>query len=143
VGEYWRYDPHPEPFYRTHLAGDRLIEGQYEPQEITRTERGALIGYSPALGLELHWEEGQLRFFNRETESYLLTDREREAAYQAALEASRTAQEERQTALEAYRVAEAQRQQERFARESAEAELARLRRMLSQGNDAPPQQEPD
>ncbi len=117
VGEYWRYDPHLEPFYRSHLAGDRLVDGRYEPIAIHRTAAGLLRGYSPALGLELHWEAGHLRFFDPATDRYLLTDREREEAY-------RQEQAAHQAAL--------------ARAEAAEAELARLRQSLAQGNDSPP-----
>ncbi len=36
VLEYWRFDPSGGQFHQTHLAGDRLVEGKYQPVSIHR-----------------------------------------------------------------------------------------------------------
>ena len=57
--EYWRFDETGE-YHGTKLAGDRLVEGRYEPIEIRELPGGLLQGYSRALGLYLRWDAGQL-----------------------------------------------------------------------------------
>ena len=42
----------------THLASDRLLDGQYQPISIHLTEEGTHWGHSDALELDLCWEEG-------------------------------------------------------------------------------------
>ena len=59
IREYWRFDETGE-HHGTKLAGDRLVEGRYEPVEIQELPGGVLQGYSRALNLNLRWEEGQL-----------------------------------------------------------------------------------
>ena len=122
ITEYWRFD---EKAVRRELrlAGDRLVNGRYEPIPIEELEDGVLQGYSEALNLYLRWEQGQLRLHDPATGRHILTyddqraraDREREA--RAAAEAQRNA--EREARIEERRaraVAEAQRNAEREAR---------------------------
>lgn len=72
VREYWRFDHSGGLFHDAALAGDRLVSpGVYEPIPITQTPGGIYRGYSAALGLELHWCEGRLRFGNPVTRTYL------------------------------------------------------------------------
>ena len=102
------------------LAGDRLVDGRYEPIAIETLQEGMLRGYSDALGLYVCWEDGRLRFFDPGTESYLRSHDEERAesmATQARAEEERTgrlAAQSRAAAAEA-RAAE------------LEAELRRLR----------------
>ena len=73
VPEYWRFDYTEGDFHDAALAGDRLTPaGRYEPIAITRTLEGVYRGYSAVLNLELHWDNGQLRFWNPDTEDYVL-----------------------------------------------------------------------
>ena len=60
VTEYWRFDPTGGRRYRTGLAGDRLVNGAYQPIDITRVDDDRYWGYSPALSLNLCWEHGEL-----------------------------------------------------------------------------------
>ena len=60
IPEYWRFDETGE-FHGTKLAGDRLVDGQYEPVPIEEVEDGVLQGYSAALGLLVRWEHADLR----------------------------------------------------------------------------------
>ena len=56
VGEYWRFDPTGEHFFPT-LVGERLVNGRYEPIDLSGgesgDESGILRGRSEALGLDL------------------------------------------------------------------------------------------
>ena len=69
VGEYWRLDPSGGEYHDAALAGDRLVDGSYEPIEIETLDEGRLRGYSEALGLCVCWEDGMLRFFDPRTDS--------------------------------------------------------------------------
>ena len=73
VGEYWRFDPTGGQQYQTALAGDRLAGGVYEPISIHRTDEGHYWGHSEALNLALCWEDGNLRFWDPVSGSYLPT----------------------------------------------------------------------
>ena len=54
IPEYWQFDETGE-FHGTRLAGDHLVEGQYEPVPIETVEEGVLQGYSNVLNLLLRW----------------------------------------------------------------------------------------
>ena len=61
VAEYWRFDHTANHPRRPRLAGDRLVNGQYQPIAITPAGPGnALEGYSPALNLRLRWQDATL-----------------------------------------------------------------------------------
>ncbi len=90
IPEYWRFDPSGGDHYDTALAGDRLIDGVYEPVEVEQLDEGAWRGYSEILGLHLCWEQGKLRFFDSVTESYLRSHEEEvEARREAEAEVRR------------------------------------------------------
>ena len=78
IPEYWRFDPSGGDHYDVALAGDRLVDGVYEPMEVERLDDGVWRGYSETLGLHVCWEHGRLRFFDSitDTESYLLSHEE-------------------------------------------------------------------
>ena len=76
IGEYWRFDPSGGKYHDAALAGDRLVDGVYEPIAIETVGDGRLRGYSEAMGLHVCWEQGLLRFFDPVTESYLRTHQE-------------------------------------------------------------------
>lgn len=48
-----------------------LVDGAYQPIPLETGDDGVIRGYSPALGLELHWQDRRLRFWNRATQAYL------------------------------------------------------------------------
>ena len=63
IGEYWLYDATLDSeYYGLKLAGGYLLNGQYEPFEIHEDADGLVWGHSPALGLDLCWDAGRLRF---------------------------------------------------------------------------------
>ena len=129
VPEYWRFDPTGGRFYRvhrTHIAGDRLVDGEYRPITIYRIDDAHYWGHSGVLNLDLCWENGELRWYDPATQRYLPTfDDER---------AARRAESNRADAERAARIAaEAQ-------RDSAEARVRQLEAQLRrQQNPGPPE----
>ena len=99
IPEYWRFDETGE-FHRTRLAGDRLVDGRYEPVAIEEVEERVLQGYSTVLNVLIRWEHGELRWHDPETGQDIPTFRqEREA--RVAAEARLAEQEARVRQLEA------------------------------------------
>jgi Uma2 family endonuclease len=70
--EYWRFDKTGE-FHGARLAGDRLVDGAYQPIPIDELDDAVLQGYSPALNLILRWERGQLGWYDPATEQHIAT----------------------------------------------------------------------
>ncbi len=80
IPEYWRFDPSGGQHHDAPLAGDRLVEGKYQPIEILETGPGRFRGHSAVLGLDLCWEDGRLRWWDPVAQGYLMTfEEEREA----------------------------------------------------------------
>ena len=73
VQEYWRFDPTGGERYPAGLAGDRLVDGEYQPATVAQVEEGEYRGHSEVLNLDLCWEHGQLRWFDPVSQRYLLT----------------------------------------------------------------------
>ena len=119
VPEYWRFDPSGGQYHSVPLAGDRLVDGRYQPIPIHRTDEGHLWGHSAMLNLDLRWEDSDLRFWDPVGRRYLQTFREVVARAEAA-EARADAEAARADA-EAGRAASAE------AR--ADAEAARVREL--------------
>ena len=116
VAEYWRFDRTGGQWHDAPMAGDRLVDGAYQPIELTTREDGLIWGRSDVLGLDLCWDRGWLRFYDPAAGEYLPDLMEaigqRDAAdARAAVEAARAE-------AAANRAAE------------AEAELIRLRAQL-------------
>ena len=79
ISEYWRFDETGE-YHKTKLAGDRLVNGVYEPITIEELDDGALQGYSTALNLFVRWDHGQLTWYDPATGQHIATfESEREA----------------------------------------------------------------
>ncbi len=115
--EYWRFDETGE-HHGARLAGDRLVDGVYEPIETARLADEVYQGYSTALNLFLRWDHGRLQWIDPATEEHIATfESERERA-------------ERESAARA--AAEAQREAERQARIRAEARVRELEARLHQ-----------
>ena len=109
IVEYWRVDPTGGDFYGYALAGDRLVNGEYEEIPLTTEADGMIWGYSPALDLYLCWhpawdwdvdDESHLRLYDRKTGRYLCDHVLVEEAL-AASEAARIAAEAAREAVEA------------------------------------------
>lgn len=73
VGEYWRFDSSGGQWHSTALAGDLLVDGAYQAISVEQGTDGIYRGYSAALGLELHWEDGGLRWWDPVGSRYLET----------------------------------------------------------------------
>ncbi len=86
VSEYWRFDRTGGRLYVAALAGDALVDGAYQPIPLETSDDGIVRGYSPALDLELHWQDLRLRFWNPSTQTYLPDLIEALAALTAAQE---------------------------------------------------------
>ena len=124
VLEYWRFDHTGGRFHNAPLAGDRLVNGRYEPIATETDEQGRIWGYSAALGLWLCWDEGRLRFHDGvrflEDPSELAASRDAERTARLSAEVQRdAARDERDAVL-----------QELHAAHTREAELlAEIRRL--------------
>ena len=128
VGEYWRFDPTGGQQYQTALAGDRLAEGVYEPISIHRTDEGHYWGHSEALNLALCWEDGNLRFWDPVSGSYLPTFEDERAN-------RLTADARAEVEANARRAAESRAEAETNARRAAEAQVRRLEEELRRRQD--------
>ena len=124
ITEYWRFDETGQ-YHGARLAGDRLVNGRYEPIEINVLPDGNLSGHSAVLGLELHWTNGLLGWHDPDTGDHIATfDTEREG---------RLAEREGRLAEREGRLAEREgRLAEREARLQAEARVRELEEELQQ-----------
>ena len=106
IPEYWMFDPtggryhrqringggfHPQPLY-----GGRLVDGRYQPIELTTEPDGILKGYSEILELSLAWDEGWPRFYDPATGAYLANWRQEREMLRAEREAMQAALESRE-----------------------------------------------
>lgn len=114
VSEYWRFDPTGGEYHDQPLAGDRLVNGVYQPMPLNYEPGGLIWGHSSILGLALCWDSGRLRFYDPEAGEYLRTLAESEARAEAE-----------QSARQAAEVSAAE----------AEAELRQLREQLRRGSE--------
>ena len=107
VREYWRFDHTGGRYHDAALAGDVLVNGEYEPAEIVQEPDGLIWGHSEVLGLDLCWDNGDLRFRDPSNGEFLPTAGDERAArveaeaWAEAAEARANAAEVRQTELEA------------------------------------------
>ena len=72
IPEYWRFNEAPTRSNPA-LAGDRLVEGEYQPIPIDTLPDGRFRGHSTALNLILEWHEGQLNWIDPDTEEHIPT----------------------------------------------------------------------
>ena len=56
ITEYWRFDPTGGDFYGQPLAGERLVDGEYQLYELRVDDDGSIIGYSELLDLNFYWD---------------------------------------------------------------------------------------
>ena len=105
VREYWRFDGSGGQLYPQALAGDRLVDGAYQPISI-ESDESSCWGFSEALGLTICWEDGKLRWWDSVGQRYLATHAEEADARQSERESliverqARLAAEERVRQLE-------------------------------------------
>ena len=84
VGEYWRFDPSGGEYHDAPLGADTLRDGKYESIEIVSESDGRHWGYSEVLGLEIWWDDGELRFREPVTGEFLLNPEESQDALESA-----------------------------------------------------------
>ena len=111
IRNYWLFDPPDGSRYGFILKGLRLVDGEYEEIPMVEGPGDNIRGHSDALGLDLCWEDGVIRFYNPAAGEYILN-------YDEVAESL-----DRQRA--------ARRSAERRA-DSAEAEVRRLRALLGE-----------
>ena len=93
IPEYWRFDETGE-YYGDRLAGERLVDGVYEPIEIEQLAGGILQGHSDVLGLDLRWHDGRLEWHDPETGRHIATFDDERARADAAEARNRELEEE-------------------------------------------------
>ena len=124
VLEYWRYDDTDGRYYSVNLAGDRVVDGRYEPIPVREVSHARHWGYSTVLNLYICWEYGWLRWYDPAAQRYLPTYYDESTAREAAEAARRVAEFAREAAETAREAAETARESAETAREAAEAQLA-------------------
>ena len=77
--EYWRFDETGR-HHGARLAGDRLVNGQYQPIAVVRLGPDIWQGYSPVLRLYLRRERGQLQWRDPATGRHIATFADERAA---------------------------------------------------------------
>ena len=146
VPEYWRFDHEWGQNYTTGLAGDRLVNGVYQPIPIHQVAPEMHWGHSDILNLDLCWEYGELRFYDPAAQRYLDTfdsihyariaaEDARDAAHAARItaEESRDAEQAARIAAESARnAAEESRDAEQAARITAEESLDAAQAQIAQ-----------
>ena len=144
MGEYWRFDSTGGQFHDSALSGEVLTDGAYEPLPLRRGTDGVVRGHSPVLGLELHWDDGRLRFYDPAEGEYMPDVVEANAQRDSAIYERESAIRERDSAVyerdsavrerdsAAYERDSAihERDAEAEARRKAEAELQSLREQI-------------
>ena len=104
VPEYWRYDPtdlvdpNQRPLYAVPLAGELLVDGAYQPIEMTDGPEGCIWGYSPALGINLAVKDKRLMVYDHELEEFVAEFEEQERAKMDAQAEARAERELRVSA---------------------------------------------
>ncbi len=97
IGEYWRYDASGGRYYHEPLVGEYLEGGRYRRFEVKTSEEGVAWAHSPALNLDIHWDEIRLQYYDPVEGVWLLGLKEEQAARREdldALRAERAAHEE-------------------------------------------------
>ena len=93
VTEYWRFDATGGEYHDQPLAGDQLVDGEYQPVRLDHRPDQTIWGHSTVLELDLCWEDGRLRFYDAATGGFLLNlaeateERDAERAGRLAAEA--------------------------------------------------------
>ena len=117
IPEYWRFDETGE-HHGARLAGDRLVNGRYEPIAVEQLDDAVWQGHSDVLNLDLRWDNGQLAWHNPATGNRIATLADERV--RAEEERARTEQERART------------EQERARAEQAEARNRELEEQLRQ-----------
>lgn len=90
ITEYWRFDPTGGELYGQPLAGERLVDGEYQPYELRVDGDGSAKRYSELLDLDFYWDGEGFDVLDPETGKtidMLETEREARQADRLAFEA--------------------------------------------------------
>ncbi len=88
IPEYWRFDETGR-YHGTRLAGDRLVDGRYEPIQIDELPDGSRQGHSAVLNVDLRCADGQLHWHDPATgERIASLESERDARARAETRAA-------------------------------------------------------
>ena len=123
IPEYWRFDPTGGELYGAALAGERLVEGEYQPFPLTTEPDGVLKGYSPMLALSFCWDAERLLLYDPKTGEYLSNIDQLHIALEEA-------QHREEAALHREEVALRREQEAQAAREAAEVGVRELEEKL-------------
>lgn len=123
IPEYWRFDPTGGLRYPAPLAGDRLVDGEYQPISIVKVDDDRYWSHSDVLNLDLCWEYGQLRWYDPVSQRYIASYDD-QASARAAAESQLSATEAQLSA------AATELDRERQARLAAEARVRELENQL-------------
>ena len=100
VREYWLLDP-LGGYHDPRLQGFELVDGEYVELSWEQRPDGTVTVWSPALQLEQHFRDGQLRFWDRKTRMHVeLPEEERERLQLEERRARREADRAREQAEE-------------------------------------------
>ena len=124
IPEYWRFDRTGE-FHGERLAGERLVDGRYEPMEIVDIGDGILQGHSSVLDLNLRWDDGQLAWHDPATGQHIATFDSERSARLVAEDRAGAAEARADAARNRAEAAEAELAAERARTRELEAELRR------------------
>ena len=126
VGEYWRFDATGGEFYGESLVGERLVGGEYRRMEMRHEGDGRVWRRSEALGLDVWWVEGELRFWDAEAGRWLLNHEEERSGRLASESRAETAEARAEEERAARLAAESHNEEEGAGRLAAEARVAEL-----------------
>ena len=135
IPEYWRFDPTGGQYYETGLAGDRLVDGVYQPITIVHTDATHHWGHSEVLNLDLCWEDGELRWWDPVEKHYLSTQDEMNADKITAQARADTARAERDSARARADTVQAERDTARAQADTAEARIQELEEELRRSRE--------
>ena len=121
VPEYWRFDETGGDYHGQPLAGDRLVDGVYQPIPLHHESDGTIWGHSAILGLDIYWQNKKLRIKDPVTGEFF-------PEYNEIMEERDTAVSEREAAIR-------ERDAEIARRAETEAELEQMRQQLRSFQD--------
>ena len=67
IAEYWRFDPTGGELYGQPLAGERLIDSEYQPYALQVGDDGSVRGYSEVLDVDFYWDGQEFDVLDPET----------------------------------------------------------------------------
>ena len=116
VSEYWRFDPTGGDLYGQPMAGERLVDGRFQPCQLVTDSDGSIQAHSELLNLDFTWHGTSFDILDPSTGKTI-------DPMTSAIESLQEAQSERDEA-------QAERDQARARAAQAESEVARLREQL-------------